>query len=293
MTTQNLNVLKVLNDERFAHVMPELSAQEFANLTVSLRENGCLSPIIIWDNTIIDGHSRYKICREYNIPFTTKEISFNNDAEAIAWIVEFHVARRNLSRFQRCELVLRYEAEIKVNVEKRRRAAISQYQKTGIKAGRANKDTLSILADMADVSRRTLARAKRILEIGDEETKRRLRAGEISIYYAYMNLMAHNLDSVRATEDAEDLVKLYNGTENTASEVSEVKVSENTESVTAVPADDPKSVLISDINVSVKRLIELVEAGDATTNTILKELKSLLDMTRTGTGATMGAGTEK
>ena len=269
MTTQN-----ILN-ERFAHVMPELSAQEFANLTVSIRENGCLSPITIWDNTIIDGHSRYKICRKYNIPFTTKEISFNNDAEAIAWIVEFHVARRNLSRFQRCELVLRYEAEIKVNVEKRRRAAISQYQKTGIKAGRANKDTLSILADMADVSRRTLARAKRILEIGDEETKRRLRAGEISIYYAYMNLMAHNLDSVRAVENTEDID------------------AENTESVTAVPADDPKSVLISDINVSVKRLIELVEAGDATTNTILKELKSLLDMTGTGTGATMGTEAEK
>lgn len=271
MTTQN-----ILN-ERFAHVMPELSAQEFENLTVSIRENGCLSPITIWDNTIIDGHSRYKICRKYNIPFTTKEISFNNDAEAIAWIVEFHVARRNLSRFQRCELVLRYEAEIKVNVEKRRRAAISQYQKTGIKAGRANKNTLSILADMADVSRRTLARAKRILEIGDEETKRRLRAGEISIYYAYMNLMAHNLDSVRAVENMEDID------------------AENTESVTAVPTDDPKSVLISDINVSVKRLIELVEAGDATTNTILKELKSLLDMTGTGatTGTVMGAATEK
>ena len=282
MTTQNLNVLNVLNvlnNERFAHVMPELSAQEFENLTVSIRENGCLSPIIIWDNTIIDGHSRYKICREYNIPFTTKEISFNNDAEAIAWIVEFHVARRNLSRFQRCELVLRYEAEIKVNVEKRRRAAISQYQKTGVKAGRANKNTLGILADMADVSSRTLATARKILEIGDEETKRRLRAGEISIYYAYMVLTAHVHDSARDAEDAK------------------ARDAEDTESVTAIPADDPKSVLISDINVSVKRLIELVEAGDATTNTILKELKSLLDMTGIGTRATtgtvMGAATEK
>ena len=279
MTTQNLNVLNVLNNERFAHVMPELSAQEFENLTVSIRENGCLSPIIIWDNTIIDGHSRYKICREYNIPFTTKEISFNNDAEAIAWIVEFHVARRNLSRFQRCELVLRYEAEIKVNVEKRRRAAISQYQKTGVKAGRANKNTLGILADMADVSSRTLATARKILEIGDEETKRRLRAGEISIYYAYMVLTAHVHDSARDAEDAK------------------ARDAEDTESVTAIPADDPKSVLISDINVSVKRLIELVEAGDATTNTILKDLKSLLDMTGIGTRATtgtvMGAATEK
>ena len=259
MATQTLNIL----NERLAHVMPKLSAQEFANLTVSLRENGCLSPIIIWDNTIIDGHSRYKICREYNIPFTTKEISFNNDAEAIAWIVEFHISRRNLSRFQRCELVLRYEPEIKVAVARRKSLTISQIRKTGIRPEGANKDTLSILADMADVSRSILAEARKILEVGDEETKRRLRAGEISINYAYnsLNLKLSTPESImESIPDHEPAALTAEDAEDTAA-------------LTAKLLSINKTVTAA--NENVKRLIELVEAGDAAPNVILQELRML------------------
>ena len=49
--------------------------------------------------------------------------------------------------------------------------------------------TLSILADMAGVSSETLRLARFILQNGDKETLRRVRAGELSIYGAYRSLV--------------------------------------------------------------------------------------------------------
>lgn len=51
------------------------------------------------------------------------------------------------------------------------------------------KKTRDILADMAGVSHTTLRQAKTILDIGDEETMRRVRKGEISIFFAYSSLV--------------------------------------------------------------------------------------------------------
>ena len=54
--------------------------------------------------------------------------------------------------------------------------------------GEMHGDTSQLLANMAGVSSETIRRAKYIYEYGDEETKRRLRKGEISITYAFCTL---------------------------------------------------------------------------------------------------------
>ena len=119
-----LKTLKILMTP-FDGVKPKLSAREFANLTENVRQNGVLTPILVYQDKIIDGHNRYRICKEYNIPFEIKEVNFSSDSEAIVWIIKEQVSKRNLTPFQRCEMVLRYEPEIKAELEKRRKAAIS------------------------------------------------------------------------------------------------------------------------------------------------------------------------
>ena len=256
MNNPTLPILK----ERFADVLPAPSSHEVSLLTENIRENGCLLPILIWNDTIIDGHVRYHICCEYGIPFKTEAIDFNSDAEAIVWIVKNQIGRRNVTTFQRCELVLRYEPEVKAYVESRRRAAISEYRRTGVKGEGQCKRTAEILADLAGVGRSTMNQVKKILLSGDEETKRRLRAGEISIVYAYRTLVGKlpTPESMKSKSDHD----ITNSASSPDTAVLTAKLLSINETVTAA-------------NENVKRLIELVEAGDAAPNVILQELRML------------------
>ncbi|MBQ9664615.1 MAG: hypothetical protein IJV40_15830 [Oscillospiraceae bacterium] len=182
--------MKTLNiDPEFAAVAPPLKECELRILEEDILEHGCITPLITWGDVIIDGHNRYRICREHNIPFGCEEMEFPSREEAKVWILTNQLGRRNLSSFQRCEMVLRFEPDLKAAAEKRRKEAISFYRKTGDRM-EYGKKTRDVLADMAGVSHGTIAKAKVIMEIGDEETIRRLRMGEISINHA-LNTLTH------------------------------------------------------------------------------------------------------
>ena len=174
-------------NETLSHLMPPLSAEEESLLTESLLDNGCREPLVVWNGTLVDGHARYRVCRKYGIPFTYIEMKFESENAVVLWSIRNQIGRRNLTPFQRCEMVIPYEKELMAEAEKRRRERISIYRKTG-KSGATGIRTGDILANMAGVSRGTLWKAQVIIEVGDEETKRRVRNGEISINYAYNSL---------------------------------------------------------------------------------------------------------
>ena len=106
-------------NETLEHVMPPLQEMELKLLTESLMIEGCRDPLTVWNGTIIDGHNRYRICREYNIPFSYVEMEFENQGAAIAWMIKNQIAHRNLTSFQKCEMVLPFEAELKADAKKR------------------------------------------------------------------------------------------------------------------------------------------------------------------------------
>ena len=92
---------------RFKFATIPLSANELESLTKSIQCEGCREAITLWEDSVIDGHNRLKICQEYGIPFKTEEIEFNNDDEAILWIVKHQFKRRQSTPFQRCEMILK------------------------------------------------------------------------------------------------------------------------------------------------------------------------------------------
>jgi len=104
----NLNI-----DPEFKRLLPELQPEEFQRLEESILEEGCRDPIVIWDNTIVDGHNRYSICQKHGIPFSTTSLVFSRREEAIRWICLNQMGRRNIST----EL-LRYQIGKRYNMEK-------------------------------------------------------------------------------------------------------------------------------------------------------------------------------
>ena len=101
-------------DPEFEAKCPPLTEDELTQLEENILEEGLvLMPLIVWNNTIVDGHNRYKIAQKHpGIEFRIHEKQFNNRYEALSWICKNQLGRRNLTPMQKKYLVgQRYEAE--------------------------------------------------------------------------------------------------------------------------------------------------------------------------------------
>lgn len=205
-------------NERFESACPPLSLEEFNRLEELIIKDGVIfNPILIWDDVIIDGHNRFHIAIKHNLTFTTKDIHFESDEEAIIWIKENAISQRNLTDFQKYELTkdiagLR-EALIEKGREKEREAGkMGREKQLGgllqiteprdedepppvtfidheeIKVISEKHDTRKELAKKAGMSTGQYAKAEQVDKRADEETKEQLRAGQTTIGREYNRL---------------------------------------------------------------------------------------------------------
>ena len=105
-------------DPEFEAKCPPLTEEEFQQLEENILEEGLvLMPLIVWYNTIVDGHNRYRIAMAHpGVEFRTHEKMFDNRFEAISWICRNQLGRRNLTAQQKKYLIgQRYAAEKNMN----------------------------------------------------------------------------------------------------------------------------------------------------------------------------------
>ena len=103
-------------DPEFQSQIPPLTDDEFKQLEENiLKEGKLLSPLIVWNNTLVDGHNRYAILQKHpEIYFSTMPLPFESREEVLAWICKNQLGRRNLSPEQKRYLLgKQYEAEKK------------------------------------------------------------------------------------------------------------------------------------------------------------------------------------
>ena len=99
-------------DQEFKTLIRPLRKDEYLQLEVNLTIDGCREPIITWNNIIIDGHNRYEICNRLRIPYAVREMPFENREQAIVWICNNQLGRRNITEETRRYLIgKQYELE--------------------------------------------------------------------------------------------------------------------------------------------------------------------------------------
>ena len=172
--------------ESFRTLIPSLTQEEYALLEKSIIEDGCRDAILTWKGFIIDGHNRYAICQKHGINYDVEEIDFDSEQDALVWIINNQLGRRNVTDFQKGELVLKKKD---ILLKKGRK---QQGRRTDILSIVDKKlephSTREQMAKDIGVSSGTMARIEIISKEAPEEIKEQLRRGSVKIGTAYKKL---------------------------------------------------------------------------------------------------------
>lgn len=161
--------MKLKVNPTFHDLLPPKSDEEKAALEAQLVAEGIREPIVYWAETgdILDGHNRYEIAQNHELNYATKRLSFAHEEQAVEWIVQNQLNRRNLTDEQRRYFIGKLYLKAKES-EKPHGEALEG-------------DTAKAVAKQAGVSRATVQRAANFAKAVDAaapEDKKKILAGK-------------------------------------------------------------------------------------------------------------------
>jgi N6-adenosine-specific RNA methylase IME4 len=228
-------------DEELMKLIPPLTDEEHEELERSILRDGCRDALVVWSHDgkqiLLDGHHRYAICRNHYIELpriVSQDCSTRE--EAIQWMIANQLARRNLSRYMRAILALRWEDKLRSPARARRLAGLKgQAPEVGsdkAPAEQAPLNTRKALAKMAGVGEDTMQKVMDIDDLHDESLNEKLRLGEISINSAHNLVRKLKAEKAAETEGADVAVKAEEAdkAEKTAEDRKTPKVAKTEES---------------------------------------------------------------
>jgi len=183
----------------FRDLIQPLTAEEFQQLEDNVLADGIRDAIVVWNDTIIDGHNRYQLAQKHSLQFDLHEVDFNSQDEAVLWIIDNQLGRRNLTDFVKLEL---QQKRADVLYEQGRNVMSVGAINRGFAGNQHTKvDGLSIIdkpsrtepahntqkeiADSLNWSTGKVAQGQYVIKHAPEEVKEKLRAGELSMNEAY------------------------------------------------------------------------------------------------------------
>lgn len=172
-------------DEEFKNLIQPLTEDEFKWLEESIIKEGCRDKLVLWGNTLIDGHNRYSICQKHGIPFETMQKNFASRDDVMLWMMKNQLARRNLNDFQRSEIVHKCENAVKAKAKANSLSNLKQNSDMEKFPSRSESTSRDELGKMAGTSGKTYEHAVTVLEKAPEPVVQATRQNEISINSAY------------------------------------------------------------------------------------------------------------
>ena len=202
----------IINPE-FQNLIPSLNLEELSSLEASLKHEGCRDPLVVWNNTIIDGHHRYAICTKHGISFDVVEKSeLETELDVKLWMINNQFSRRNLPTETRLALAYRFK-EFEAEKAKERQGTRNDLVDSDINiaqpVGRSKtfeckkrgRGTLGEIAKKAGVSHTTAEQYDTIQRKGSEEQKAEVAEGKSSIKKVYTQIQkAERLEKNKAAE---------------------------------------------------------------------------------------------
>lgn len=156
---------------RFQNALPSLTEEEFKQLENNIVSEGKVrDALVVWGKTIVDGHNRWKIIQKHpEVSYTTEQVEFADEWEAIEWMCKKQLGQRNLTTQQKTYTLGKlYEARKNTHGGDRRSQDFSSRQIDGMKSERTDE----IVAREQGVDPRTVDRAylySKAVDKGEED----------------------------------------------------------------------------------------------------------------------------
>lgn len=195
-----MNELKI--NPRFEKFSPKKKLDEIEELKNSLKKKGYVgSPILTWHGFIVDGHNRYKMCKELGIEIdlekNVEELELGDFAEeidAMDWMLTHQLSSKNLSPGEKLAMMDEFKEEVRLENEKKRLSTLKQNQTSNrslqLEASDENNRNRSLNTDRqtaqkAGVGVGTVARYNKVMNSNDEELKEKVKTGQVTVNKAY------------------------------------------------------------------------------------------------------------
>lgn len=173
-------------DKEFQNLLRPLTAEEFKSLEDSIKQDGCLRPIELWNGYIADGHNRYSICMKNGIRFEQVDVTdkFETKSDVMKWIVQNQRARqtgRQLTKTELVQMALAVEKQVAVEAKENQVLAGGDKKSESAKSLSSNLNepirTASKAAESIGVSENTYRDMKLVTEKGSDEQIERMNKG--------------------------------------------------------------------------------------------------------------------
>ena len=198
-------------NQRFKSVIPPLTEDEYRGLEESILADGCRDPLVLWKDTLVDGHNRYEICTKHGIEFKTIQKEFDSEEDVEFWIIKNQLSRRNIGPGTRIILAKKLEPWLREKARERQSEAGGDKRSEEAKIASANVgesnsavvkpiDVREEIAKAANVSHGTLDKFDKVQKKRPDLIEKVL-SGEKTINKAYTTMKE---DSEK--EQADDLL---------------------------------------------------------------------------------------
>ena len=204
-------------DIEIENLLPKLEEEKYNLLKEDIIKNGCINPIIVWEGIIVDGHHRYRICKENNIDFKTKQMKFENKEEAMIWAWTTQKARRNIDDGTLFKIAEKFRPYYEKKAKERQIEAGKNFgkgfQKSEKPINKEDNNTVPInttkeLAKTAGVSTDTMNKVIQVQKHAPEPIKKAVENNVISINKGYeLTKKVKDIPEEQKVSKAEELVE--------------------------------------------------------------------------------------
>jgi hypothetical protein len=112
-------IKQLLLDPEFKQLVPPVPKNELVHLERKIFKGMQPEEIYAWNNLILIGYNTYFICKNREIEYPFKSISFSSRNEAICWICNYYLKHDNLSEVMKKYLVgKQFDVQKNINEQK-------------------------------------------------------------------------------------------------------------------------------------------------------------------------------
>lgn len=199
-------------DEEFQKLIPPLTDDEYRQLEENCIKEGIRDALVVWNDNgkliLVDGHNRYQIAKKHNLEYKTEEKQFDSRNDAIVWICDNQLGRRNIHPLDGERLLNRKREILGEEAHKRSLSNLKKGTAEGEKLPpRDNGKTRDIIGKELGVSGRQVDKLHRINEMASPQVKDMVRNGTLSVNQAYNSTFPKVLDPVREAKEEHEEFK--------------------------------------------------------------------------------------